>query len=352
MLPPAEVAVIIPSRDELDVRRTVLSHLQNGPPEGLQIIVIDDASTVGPAVRDGLTDLPVTVIHNSVAVGVARARNQGARVATARVLVFCDAHVRVPADWWKPIRSALGPESVGVVGPKLADLGGVVRGCGETWWNPVLSTKFLTQMSEQPYQVPIIAGCFLAVRRALFEEVHGFDEDFRIWLLEDSEFCLRLWRLGYDSVVVPGVTVRHQFRASDYPSARAEWGGNLLRFYLKHFTADALVLLWRAAPEIGCSMSAAEAVHSLWGSGRTRPLAYIRSTTDFIERFDIQLCHDSPVLADQLERVLGHSYSLALVPELDALPEGSLVLDIRDNELLSIRMVGHMGMAFSTGTAP
>jgi GT2 family glycosyltransferase len=67
-------------------------------------------------------------------------------------------------------------------------------------------------MTDDPVPVPFLCGCFLAIRRRLFEEIGGFDEGFRHWGSEDAELCLRLWLLGYECRVVPSAEIAHLFR--------------------------------------------------------------------------------------------------------------------------------------------
>jgi len=66
--------------------------------------------------------------------------------------------------------------------------------------------------------------------------------------LEDIEFSLRLWLLGYECLVVPTVEVAHQFRLRDtsLPDYQSHWLPvihNMLRLAFIHFSEDRIRLL-------------------------------------------------------------------------------------------------------------
>ena len=56
-------------------------------------------------------------------------------------------------------------------------------------------------------RVPFLSGCFLFTRRALLEQVGGFDERYFLYM-EDVDLCRRMARLG-ELVYWPGATVVH-----------------------------------------------------------------------------------------------------------------------------------------------
>jgi N-acetylglucosaminyl-diphospho-decaprenol L-rhamnosyltransferase len=86
---------------------------------------------------------------------------------------------------------------------------------------------------EQP------AGAFLMVRRAVWEELGGFDEGFYPLWFEDVDFCRRATERGYRFYFVPSSVAKHTGGHS-IPQLTVEmrrfyWYGSLLRFTSKHF---------------------------------------------------------------------------------------------------------------------
>ncbi|MEA2123318.1 MAG: hypothetical protein QOI80_100, partial [Solirubrobacteraceae bacterium] len=190
----------------------------------------------------------VTVLRNTARAGVARSRNAGARVATGDLLVFSDAHVAPAGGWLDLLVAAAERPDVGAVGPTLTHLSGAPGlGRGLTWVSTALQLRWLSEGGAEPLPVPLLCGCFVAVPRAAFEQVGGFDERFAPYGGEDVELCVRLWRLGYECRVEPRALVAHRFRPADPDELRAEERVyNLLRIGTLHFGPAQLAQLRRA----------------------------------------------------------------------------------------------------------
>lgn len=63
-------------------------------------------------------------------------------------------------------------------------------------------------------QVDIVSGCFLLVRRELWERLGGFDPSFFMYG-EEADLCLRAGRVGARPVVTPAATIVHYGGASE-----------------------------------------------------------------------------------------------------------------------------------------
>jgi GT2 family glycosyltransferase len=56
-----------------------------------------------------------------------------------------------------------------------------------------------------------LMGASLCVRREVWEELNGFDENFLLYF-EDTDFCRRAWQAGRRVVYHPGITMTHYHR--------------------------------------------------------------------------------------------------------------------------------------------
>ncbi len=238
------VSIVITSLNEGDLlRQTVDGHLARLPRDG-EIIVVDDGSTDGSTafLSDGYQG--VTMLRPEARLGVARARNFGAEHAQGDVLVFSDAHVVVPPDWHGPLLDVLARPDAGAVAPAISMMragGAGSTGYGQKWRDASLEMEWLGRKSGAPYPVPLICGCFLALRRDLFWEAGGFDSGMVLWGAEDCELSIRLWTLGYECWVAPQVDVQHAFRPH-FPY-EVKWEPvlhNRLRLASTHFGAGRL----------------------------------------------------------------------------------------------------------------
>src|SRR5215471_3821799 len=110
------VSVVIITRNEgTELRTTVESIIQTVPASDREIIVVDDGSEDGSP--DFLCDSSEVQLLRTNGLGVARARNHGASFAKGEVIVFSDAHMRLPSDWHTPLLKALERPEVGAVAP-------------------------------------------------------------------------------------------------------------------------------------------------------------------------------------------------------------------------------------------
>ncbi len=180
----------------------------------------------------------------------------GARHTRGDVLVFADAHIRVPARWWQPLLEPLENPSVAAVAPAVTDLSRRMQpGYGWTFTGPSLDIRWLHRKHAAPSAAPILPGCCVALRRDHFEAAGGWDEGLLARGGVDNEFCLRLWLLGWDLLVAPEIEVRHKFRKrSPYPIGWTEYLHNGLRLAFAHLKPQRLakvVLAMRRHPEFG-----------------------------------------------------------------------------------------------------
>ena len=146
----------------------------------VDIIVVDNASVDGTAAV--ARDLGAAVIHEPVQ-GIARARNAGARRATAEVLVFFDADVFVPRTLLVAICAAMrDPTCVGGgVDVDYRPRRAFVRLYLRVW-------RLLGRLTA------MVQGAAQFCRKDVFEEVGGYDES--VWMGEDVDFYWSLRKLA------------------------------------------------------------------------------------------------------------------------------------------------------------
>jgi polypeptide N-acetylgalactosaminyltransferase len=85
-------------------------------------------------------------------------------------------------------------------------------GFGMRWKNAALDVEWLPRERDEPYAFPIVCGCFMAMRREVFEQTGGFDPGLILSGGGEMELCFRLWALGYECRIAPRTRVAHLFR--------------------------------------------------------------------------------------------------------------------------------------------
>ena len=253
------LSVVVIARDEGKELRLTLENLEDTLPAKSEIVVVDDGSRDGSA--DFLEGRRGRVrLKRTAQLGVARARNFGARHSRGDVIVFVDAHIRLDQLWWQPLLEPLQNPAVAAVAPAVTDLRRKMRpGYGLTLAAPSLEIKWLRKKSSKPFAAPILPGCCVAMRRDRFEESGGWDEGLVVRGGVDNEFCLRLWLLGWELLIAPGVEVRHKFRKrSPYPVGWTGYIHNGLRLAFAHLKPQRLakvVQAMRGHPELGAALA-------------------------------------------------------------------------------------------------
>lgn len=233
------VSVVIVSHNEgAQLGKTVHAILSTLPARG-EIVVVDDQSSDGSADAVAGRYPWVRVLRPEKRLGAAPARNWGAQAACGDILVFSDAHVQPSRNWGLLVELARANEQIGIVVPTVSVMNATGnKGYGMAWKDASLDVDWLGYAGKEPYPVPLAPGCFLVMRRAVWQELHGFDGGLRIWGMEDSELSLRTWLLGYENWIVPRVEVAHLFRTR-HPY-RVDWATilhNILRVAMVHFNA-------------------------------------------------------------------------------------------------------------------
>ncbi|MCS6982124.1 MAG: glycosyltransferase [Flavobacteriales bacterium] len=145
--------------------------------------------------------------------------NDGVRLSEGDYLLLLNNDTEViHGDWLERLVAMAQRPSVGCVGCKLIypngtiQHAGVIVGLGGAAGHafthiPQDAPGYFNYIQSINNYSAVTAAC-LMVRRAVFEEVGGFDEDFSVEY-NDVDFCLRVREAGYHNVYVPHVVLYH-----------------------------------------------------------------------------------------------------------------------------------------------
>lgn len=216
------VSVVIPTYNRCDMLRTSLEHLtrQQLPPSEFEVIVADDGSSdATKETVESFADRLRVKYHFQEDLGfrAGTARNAGARLATAPILLFLDTgplfgtdlllrHLAAHSEdterravigyaygynpekdtsWITDVVQELGPEET------------VARYAGDPEFQDVRHPQLMNVVSgldRIPWRLFWTINC--SVRTDDFWAVGGFDEEFHGWGAEDTELGFRLSRHG------------------------------------------------------------------------------------------------------------------------------------------------------------
>jgi GT2 family glycosyltransferase len=167
--------------------------------------------------------------------------------AIAELVSFADAHPRC-----------------GVVGPKMINsdgtlqasrrrfptvAGALVRRTPLRLLFPPLTWQrrhyLLDAPADEPMQVDTMLGAFLLMRRAMLEELGGWDAGYQLYV-DDIDFNYRAMKAGWERWWVPSAVVHHEYQAvidKRFLTRRNWWHLKAMaRFLRKH--PERLLALW------------------------------------------------------------------------------------------------------------
>jgi GT2 family glycosyltransferase len=170
------------------------------PRDRLELLVVDNGSRDGTAAVLQRYGSRIVRLDESTR-GPAAARNAGLRAAGGEVVAFTDADCRVDPDWLAAIVAPLADPRVGIAGGTIRALppANEVERFGEV----IHDHRQAIEVFEPPYAITMN----WASRRAVLEELGGFDERFRRG--EDVDLSYRMIQAGYTLAFAPAAVIYH-----------------------------------------------------------------------------------------------------------------------------------------------
>ena len=236
--PPPLVSLIIPTRDKPELLDCcVTSVLENTDYPELEILIVDNQS------REQATfdlfkqlgeDARVHVLQFDAPFNYSAINNFAAARARGTVLGLLNNDIEVIAAGWltEMVSQACRPE-IGAVGAMLyypddtVHHAGVVTGVGSVAGHvfhrrPRGDLGYFNRMALVQDLSVVTAAC-LVVRRSVYEEVGGLDEQLHV-AFNDVDFCLRVQARGYRNLWTPYAELYHHESASrGYETTPEKW---------------------------------------------------------------------------------------------------------------------------------
>jgi N-acetylglucosaminyl-diphospho-decaprenol L-rhamnosyltransferase len=211
------------TRDQLHT--CLASVLSDSPGE---VVVVDNASQDGSAkmVRSVYPD--VTLLANPVNGGYGQAANQAIAACALPYVLLLNADTRLLSGALEALSLHLDRQpAAALVGPRLVGADGVPHASCSAFPGPlhtffqatffgslvrlVPGLRGLYQPAycpDSPCRVPWLLGAAMAIRRAAFTSVGGFDESFFLYS-EEVDLCYRLAQEGWEVHFTPRAEVVH-----------------------------------------------------------------------------------------------------------------------------------------------
>ncbi|WP_347924754.1 glycosyltransferase family 2 protein [Pontimicrobium sp. SW4] len=216
-----------------------------------EIIVVDNNSSDDSCdmVRELFPD--VVLIENKENLGFSKGNNQGVTIAKGKYVCILNPDTVVPEDvFFQLLKFSKTKENLGIVGCKLVDGSG--KFLPESKRNTPIVKVALQKIrgnsanyyanhikKNEVAKVEILVGAFMLVKRAVYNQLNGFDEDYFMYG-EDIDLSYKAIKAGLDNYYV-GTTAAIHYKGEstlkDKSYAKRFYGAMQI-FYKRHFKSN------------------------------------------------------------------------------------------------------------------
>ena len=218
------VSILIPTRDGYDIlKKCITGIFEKTTYPNYEIIILNNETRCQKTLAyfEKLKRYEnITILEYHKPFNYSAINNFGVKYAKGEVIALLNNDVEVISKGWltEMVQHALRPE-IGAVGAKLyyddetIQHAGVVLGIGGVAGH---SHKYF-QKNEYGYfsrlkiiqNYSAVTGACLVVRKKLFEELGGLDEENLKVAFNDVDFCLKVQKLGYRNLWTPYAELYH-----------------------------------------------------------------------------------------------------------------------------------------------
>lgn len=233
-----DISVIIINYNTAELVKKCVESVLSQRNLNIEIIVVDNNSHDNSVTVLQQFGSKITLITNHDNKGFGKANNQAFRVSHGRYLFMLnpDAVCLTELDMYRAAQFMDQHPNIGLIGTRIVDGEHKVMPSVFPYYPRQKQTT--TSFTHLPGKIATVLGACMVVRRDIFEQINGFDENFFLYA-EETDLCLRIRKHGYMIGYCEQVTVQHVGGASERGNPREEIvrkkkAGKLL-FYSKHY---------------------------------------------------------------------------------------------------------------------
>lgn len=226
-IPASPVSIIIPFRDNVDYLKRCVDSIERLTSEIEYELILVNNNSSSPETIDylrGISEKPqVRIIEYNQSFNYSKINNFAVTFARGEILVFLNNDTEVISTrWLHELAGDAQRSEIGAVGGLLFYPNGTIQHAGVIIGLNGLAGHLFAGEDEAfvPRELiryrrntsAVTAAC-MAIRRLVFEQIGGFNEEFEI-TGSDVDICLRLLKKGYRNLVNPEVRLIHYEKAT------------------------------------------------------------------------------------------------------------------------------------------
>jgi len=230
------------------LKNCIGSILNSKDSPAFEIIVVDNHSSDGSCEMLSKDFPEVVLIRNNANEGFSKANNKAVSKANGKYVLILNPDMILPDSAIKQVYEfAERTRELGAVGVQFIDgSGNFLPECKRNFPSPkIAGLKFLGFSKgyyarhinrEATAEVDILTGAFMFLKKSVYQEVGGFDEDFFMYG-EDIDLSYRITKAGYKNFYLGTVQLIH-FKGESTVKNKAyfqNFYGAMGIFYKKHF---------------------------------------------------------------------------------------------------------------------
>lgn len=234
-----KVSIIIPVYNQIYYTYTCLYSIwENVKDIPYEIILADDVST-DKTKEIGKFCKNLVIARNKTNQGFLLNCNQAAAKARGEYIVFLNNDTKVCKNWLSSLLELIeSDDNIGLVGSKLIYPDGRLQEAGGIIWNNATGMNYgrFDRPDKHEYnyvkEVDFISGASIMLRRALWEEIGGFDVRFAPAYCEDVDLAFEIKRRGKKVLYQPKSEIIHFEGVSNGTDVH---GSGLKKYQLENF---------------------------------------------------------------------------------------------------------------------
>lgn len=196
----AEVSIIIPMHNAADYIEKCLSGILSQSIKNLEVILVDDGSTDDTVEKAKKYGFRIVMLKDGG--NPSKARNFGAKKASGNILVFVDSDIVLKPDSIEKIVSKVAEKEVASVSGIYTKETPV-----DSFYSQLQNLILYYRLSKVSEFVTFTNSAFYAIKRDVFETIHGYNESMSYF--EDVEIGHRLKKNGYKLRMDSSLSVTH-----------------------------------------------------------------------------------------------------------------------------------------------